>query len=783
MKVSKKHNKQDDMQSNYSNKNKYIDLKVNGRLFPTWTLANFKHYMLPEIIKKDDNDPCFAQTKLELQKYQTFMSKYLDFNSPYKNILIYHNLGSGKTASAINIYNALYTYTPGWNVFILVKAANEKHPWIPELKKWLPKDEYDFRMKNIIFVHYDAPNADKAFMNAVKSVDASKKSLYIIDEVHNFIRNVYGNISSTSGRRAQSIYDYIIQEKKENNTVRVVLLSATPAINVPFELALLFNLLRPGTFPMIENDFNHIYVGSSSYKTINLTHKNMFQRRILGLVTYYIGATPDLFATKSLHYIDLKMSKYQQEIYAFYEDIEETIAKKKKFRKNKGQDMYKLKPYTRQASNFVFPHINQHITGESRPRPNKFRISTKDSNNVVEGKSVKKDDKIFTNVEKYMEAMNSFADAFDKFLFAKREDDEKNKHTLNMDIKNFMEKYKQGVTVENFLQGTISTELQMMATCSIKMVNIALRILISPGPVFVYSNYVLMEGIQIFKIYLKNFNFNHYKNRPLDYHAYVEYHGSVSQEERAQGIVNFNKLENIKGKQIKVILVSPAGTEGLSLENVRQVHIMEPYWHEVRITQTIGRALRYCSHKHLPKKDRHVDIYRYKVIRDKKWTTDQNIEDGARTKDSLIQSFLDTIKESAVDCVLNQNHNMLGQEFKCFQFEEQTLFDQQIGPAYKKDIYDDMKISNGSNSLNSLTVRIKAIKISAVMKLSDDEKNLKYSKPKDYWFYEKSGIVYDYDLKYPIGKVAFDEFEIPIKLDENTYIIDRLIPIPLINEK
>ena len=28
-------------------------------------------------------------------------------------------------------------------------------------------------------------------MDAIKNVDSSKKSLYIIDEVHNFIRNVY----------------------------------------------------------------------------------------------------------------------------------------------------------------------------------------------------------------------------------------------------------------------------------------------------------------------------------------------------------------------------------------------------------------------------------------------------------------------------------------------------------------------------------------------------------------------------------------------------------------
>ena len=44
----------------YGNKKRgdqYINLKINGRLFPTWILANFKRYSLPEIFL-DSADPC-----------------------------------------------------------------------------------------------------------------------------------------------------------------------------------------------------------------------------------------------------------------------------------------------------------------------------------------------------------------------------------------------------------------------------------------------------------------------------------------------------------------------------------------------------------------------------------------------------------------------------------------------------------------------------------------------------------------------------------------------------
>ena len=100
---------------------KYVDLKMNGRLFPSWILLNFKDYKLPPTLRVTDDDPCKRKTKLELRKYQKFISSFLDYRSPYKDILLYHGLGSGKTATTINLMNILYNYTPTWNVFILIK--------------------------------------------------------------------------------------------------------------------------------------------------------------------------------------------------------------------------------------------------------------------------------------------------------------------------------------------------------------------------------------------------------------------------------------------------------------------------------------------------------------------------------------------------------------------------------------------------------------------------------------------------------------------------------------
>jgi hypothetical protein len=35
-----------------------LNLEINGRLFPSWLLLNFKNYEIPEILRKEGDDPC-----------------------------------------------------------------------------------------------------------------------------------------------------------------------------------------------------------------------------------------------------------------------------------------------------------------------------------------------------------------------------------------------------------------------------------------------------------------------------------------------------------------------------------------------------------------------------------------------------------------------------------------------------------------------------------------------------------------------------------------------------
>ena len=723
--------------------NNYINLKNNGILFPIWVLKNFKKYKLDKIIINKNDDVCSnMENKLELTKYQAFLSSYLNYNSIYKNILIFHGLGSGKTITTINLYNILYNYNPNWNIIVLLKASLKKS-WISDFDKYFTDEsEKENKIKNFYFISYDAPNSNEIFIDVIKKLNVSNKTMYIIDESHNFISNVYTNVIHKKGFKAKIIYDHILQHKIDDNTVRIILLSATPIINKPFELSLIFNLLRNNIFPKNENDFNSHFI----YKgKINENTKNSFQRRILGLVSYYKSNNPEYFASHDIYIEYCDMSEYQYKIYKYFSVLE-----------NKIGETYKT--YTRQSSNFVFPYMQQKYSGETRPRISEIRKNHKEDYEEI-----------------YLDKLNKFIFYFKNLL----------KSNYSNEFINDIEEFKKSNNIDIFLKIHKKSKLfQILCDCSIKMIKIIKNIFKSEGPVIVYSNYVRCEGIEIFKIYLeyfgftnynKNNEFNHIKNKK---YTYLEYHGDIDDKTRQKNLDIFNKKENVNGNIIKVFLLSSAGSEGISLLSIKQIHIMEPYWQETRIIQVIGRGIRLCSHRYLDKDKRHVDVYKYLSIYNNEknhFTTDKIIHDMAKQKQITIDHFLDILKESAVDCELNKNHNMYIEKYNCFNFEQNLFFKTEKIPAYKEDIIDDLNMNNGTNNPTSYLKTIKIIKIKAVY-LKDNN----YSNEENFWYDPKNRIVYDYNMQYPIGKVLLDENGMPVKTEKNQYIISVIIDIPLI---
>ena len=121
---------------------------------------------------------------------------------------------------------------------------------------------------------------------------------------------------------------------------------------------------------------------------------------------------------------------------------------------------------------------------------------------------------------------------------------------------------------------------------------------------------------------------------------------------------------NVDGKQVKVILISQAGSEGLDFKFIRQVHILEPWWNMNRVEQIIGRAVRTCSHKALPFSERNVEIYLHGSLTDdeRKEAADIYVYRLAEVKALKIGQVSRLLKSVAVDCLLNSEQQNFSEE-------------------------------------------------------------------------------------------------------------------------
>jgi len=180
------------------------------------------------------------------------------------------------------------------------------------------------------------------------------------------------------------------------------------------------------------------------------------------------------------------------------------------------------------------------------------------------------------------------------------------------------------------------------------------------------------------------------------------------------------KMDNKRGQLIKCFMITSSGAEGITLKNLRHVHIVEPYWHSVRVDQVIGRARRICSHEALPKAERKMDVFLYLMTfsaaqkkndlsvelklkdvskEDGKTplTSDEHLFVVSNIKEMINSQLLMAVKESAIDCEVFQNKK---EPINCMSFGEVHSDKQSFLPSYKKEDKD-------TRSINKKTVKFK----------------------------------------------------------------------------
>ena len=208
-----------------------------------------------------------------------------------------------------------------------------------------------------------------------------------------------------------------------------------------------------------------------------------------------------------------------------------------------------------------------------------------------------------------------------------------------------------------------------------KYVEMLQRIATAPGSSLVYSQFLSMEGIGIFEIAMKLNGYDaieltsdgnsltpnsltSLENKEKDGKRFIRFSGGEDPIIRKTLMnlfnANYSKLpsniqeavkrfpNNHKGELCRVFSITSAGAEGLSLKCVRAVHVMEPYWNDVRLTQVKGRAVRINSHMELPVDQRDVSIYTYISV----FPEGQKLDESLKGADALAEEDIQLATES-----------------------------------------------------------------------------------------------------------------------------------------
>jgi hypothetical protein len=444
-----------------------------------------------------------------------------------------------------------------------------------------------------------------------------------------------------------------------------------------------------------------------------LKNVDALKRRIVGLSSYFKSAQENLLPKyeKKLgvdyHVVSIPMSDTQFQLYESMRKIERESEKKKRSKKSGMGDVFEektgtMRMFSRLFCNFIIPE---------RPMPKKSKSTLELTNG---------DNKEMEN------NMNQILKAATKIAANQDVEDEREGE---MEADEILEEiggveYKERLdraiaNIEEHSNDFLTPEA--LQTYSPKFLHILENIQDpdNEGLHLVYSQFRTAEGIGIFCLVLEKNGFARFKIKKNHINVweidipendagkptYALYTGTETAEEKEiiRNIYNGdwdnvpdsigNELKrkyhtNKMAEVIKVFMITSSGSEGINLKNTRFVHIMEPYWHPVRLEQVIGRARRICSHKDLPVPFQSVEVFVYLMIFSKEQllsdkaielkrkdlskaiprvpiTSDQYLYEISEIKANLTAQLTDAIKQSAFDCYIYSNG-------KCVNFGDPT---------------------------------------------------------------------------------------------------------------
>jgi superfamily II DNA or RNA helicase len=823
----------------------------NTKKFPLWITKTFKNYE-NDVVELRGCD--VKKERLDLFPHQRFVRDYMQHQSPYRGLLLYHGLGVGKSCASIaiaeimtnhrevtvmlpaslenNYMNELmrcgsdsYALDQNWKFVSVTKSSivtadtmnidkklvkQFKGYWVVDEKGSKPnftklktneQEQIKLQMKDTIgqkynFIHYNGLTIKKFNeMNGKGNIFDNK--LIIVDEAHLFISKVVNNSTL-----ANNMYNKL----KTAVNVKIVLLSGTPIINYPHEIAYTLNLLHGFTyvykiyyngtftqsdvlqqsedilyhvlqkknkiqwievvltpfgfnkhkngmlslsasdadtddtrireiikelqksrlnvvkkssdkmfttekvdlFPTDKDEFNRFFIDTSNKTTLN---DDMFMRRLSGIVSYYESGDQSLYPTNlGVKHEEISFSEHQLSKYVKVRSSE--IKKEQKQNKhNLFEQTGVFKTFSRLLCNFAFPdEIERPFPQKPMLMLNELDLEEQDVNILLE-----EDTKPSISMKKTYE--NRIAAAL-KSLRQQKHDylSEENLHKYSPKYARVLQHvldpafngsaliYSQFRTLEGLGILGIAFQARGYAEMKIDIDKRTNKVIIdvAEGDYMKPKYAMFTSDKDKSDLILKIFN--------------SEISGlSTDLQEQLKKMDTLKTNEgNLRGSLIKVLMITQSGSTGISLKNVRQVHILEPYWNKAQINQVIGRAHRTCSHIALPESERNFKVFMYRMKfaqdqqakilhKDRNKTTDQFIYELAENKDKIVSRLLDNVKRGSIDCALNKATN---KAIKCFAFPLDVA---EFERAYLTRIQDDH--DNVIDQQGKKTIKVKPMKV------------------------------------------------------------------------
>ena len=697
------------------------EIKENDEINPLYPTMDDANFVVKIAQKKEFNDTRFDGTihnvktrgdelsklPFELATHQLFVRNFLSFQTPYNSLLLFHGLGSGKTCSAISICEEMRSYlkqTTNPKRILVVASPNVQenfrlqlfderklkkinnlwnirgctgNQFIKEINpmsmKGLGRERVINQINRIInqsylflgyteFANYITRIISK-FSSITDEVGRERKEklaiqnefsnrLIVIDEVQ--------NIRISNDAALKRVSANLMKVVEIANNVKLLLLSATPMFNTHKEIVWLVNLMNANDGRSTVS-IQDVFTETGRFKISRsgeIVGKELLIKKARGYISYVRGDNPYTFpyrifpslfdntnSSKNITYptrqatkTDIKMpiqtldlfvsdiGEYQQKGYQYLIDqIDQKIPNDKQLEVGLG---YTTLEAPIQSLNIVFPSPEL----DDLPEGDKL-----DNNRSLIGKEG------LSRCMKYTE-----------------------KGKKNFSYKKSIEK-KYGKIFSYDKIGKYSSKIKKICEQIIK----------SKGIVLVYSQYIdggcVPMALALEELGLKRSGDSSrslFKKSPEGMeemkgknYAMITGDASISpdNQEEIKALTNDN---NKYGEKIKVVIISKAASEGIDFKNIRQVHIMEPWYNLMRIEQIIGRAVRTYSHILLPFIERNVQIFMHGTLLEEKQeeSIDLYVYRLAERKAIQIGIVSRILKEVSVDCLLNSEQNNFTEE-------------------------------------------------------------------------------------------------------------------------